>query len=428
MIGKMFVSAVLAENSVANLLQHGKIDHLFKGTEVELYEFVRDFAKQYQALPSEETIEKHTGETLVQHKEPSGYYFDLMQARHVELSLKKGMKQVSDLLLPENKDPQEALRVITETAMQLISQRHIKQIVDFREAYGTLMSTYASKFNAVDEYGLQLGWPTLDRMSGGMERGDVLSMIGRPAAGKSLMLLYGALHGWRKAGEESLATGKKAEHDQSRMFVSMEMDVLAIQQRLAAMQVHVSASQLKHAALSSKGLAKLKQGLTEIKGYSFPFYVVDGNLAATVEDIWMIARQLKPAAIFLDGAYLVKHPTERDRYRRVAENAELIKSELSALAPVVCSWQFARSASKKNTKKGEKAGLEDIGYSDAIAQVASIVLGLFEDESVETLKHRKIEILKGRAGEVGSFTTRWSWGSMDFSEVEEESVADLQFV
>ena len=101
-----------------------------------------------------------------------------------------------------------------------------------------------------------------------------------------------------------------------------------------------------------------------------PFYVVDGNLAATVEDIWALARQLKPDAIFIDGAYLVKHPKERDRYRRVAENAELMKSELAALAPTVCSWQFAKSAAKKNKKQGEKPDLEDIGYTDAIAQVS----------------------------------------------------------
>ena len=173
-IGKMWLSAVLAENSVAAFLQHGKIEHLFKGTEVEVYEFVRDFVKQYQALPTEETIEKHTGEKLVPHTEPSGYYFDLMEARHIELSLKRTMKEVSNLLLPENKDPHEALGLIADAAMQLIAQKHSKQIVDFRDAYGLLMKTYASKFNAMDEYGLQLGWPTLDKMSGGLVRGDVL--------------------------------------------------------------------------------------------------------------------------------------------------------------------------------------------------------------------------------------------------------------
>jgi hypothetical protein len=107
---------------------------------------------------------------------------------------------------------------------------------------------------------------------------------------------------------------------------------------------------------------------------------------------------------------------------------ELMKQELAALAPVVVSWQFSRDAAKKNKKKGEKAGLEDIGYTDAIGQVSSLVLGLFEEESVETIKQRKIEILKGRNGEIGSFITRWDFNKMDFSEIEDEDVSELQFL
>lgn len=426
--GKLFIAAILKEGSVASLLQYGRIDHLFKANEEPVFQFVTTFAKQHQALPHPDTIEAHTGETLPEPQEPSSYYMELMEARHIELTLKKGMKKASDLLLPENKDPLEALQAVTETVMQLIAQKHQKQIVDFRDAYSMIMTTYAAKYKEPDGQGLFLGWPTLDDMSGGLMKGDVISFVGRPAQGKTWQMLYGALHGWKKAGEEALKTGKMPEYDQSRMFVSMEMNVLPIQQRLAALQTSIPATQLKHAALSTTNLKKLKDGLTEIKGYPHPFYVVDGNLAATVEDIWMLARQLKPAAIFIDGGYLVKHPTERDRYRRVAENVELMKQELAALAPTVVSWQFSREATKKNKKKGEKAGLEDIGYTDAIAQVSSLVLGLFQEESIETVQQRKIEILKGRNGEVGSFTTKWDFNAMDFSEIEEEDVSELQFL
>ena len=137
---------------------------------------------------------------------------------------------------------------------------------------------------------------------------------------------------------------------------------------------------------------------------------------------------MKPGAIFIDGAYLTKHPTEKDRYRRVAENAELMKSELASLAPTVASWQFAKTAAKKDKKKGEKVTGDDIGYSDAIFQVSSLILGLFEEDSGETLKQRKVEILKGRSGEVGSFTTQWNFDQMLFSEIVQEAVADMQFV
>ena len=425
-LGKMFMSAILAEGSVSSLIQFGAIEHLFRGNEVEAYSFVREFVKSYGKLPDPDTIEAHTGETLVKHKETPAYYFDLMEARFTEFALKKAMKEASDHLLPENKDPEAALKVVVETAMKLMGQKHSRQVVDLREAYDLLIADYVSKIKGVDGYGLRLGWPTLDKMSGGLVKGDVISFVGRPAAGKTWQMLFGAHHGWSTMGKKV-----DPDHDQSRMFVSMEMSILPIQQRLAALQMHLPMTQLQQAALSSKNLKKLKDGLVEIKGYGAPFYVVDGNLTATVEDIWMMARQLNPAAIFVDGAYLVKHPKERDRYKRVAENADLIKKELAAIAPVCCSWQFARSAADKNQKKkkdGNKVGLEDIGYTDAIGQVSSLVLGVFEEESVETLKQRRIEVLKGRNGEVGSFLTRWDFDKMDFTEIEPQTVDKMQFI
>lgn len=419
-IGLKFISAVVADNSVAAFLQFGAIEHLFKASEEVPYNFVREFVKQYQKIPSVDTIEAHTGVELVKNEEPAAYYRDLMELRHTENRIKQGMKQASDLLLPENKDADAALQALSETVMELAALKYQSQIVDFRHAHDLLWNEYKSKLNAPDDYGLQFGWPTFDKVSGGLVRGDVVSMVGRPGIGKTLFMLYAAMHGWKKDG--------KSNADQSRMFVSMEMGTLPILQRVAGLYTGLSAGKIKHADFGSIGMKKFRAGITEVKGFKAPFYIVDGNLAATVEDIWMLARQLKPAAIFVDGAYLVKHPTERDRFRRVAENADLIKKELAAIAPTVASWQFARTASKKNKKKGEKPDLDDIGYTDAIGQVSSVVLGMFQEETVDAVVNRKIEILKGRNGEVGGFQVNWDWEHMDFSEVVEKDVADLQFI
>jgi len=420
-LGKKFIHAVLNENNVSALLEFGKINHLFRLSELPVYEFVRDFVSAYHKLPSEETILAHTGEELSPAQEPASYYHDLLQLRYQESAMKKAMKSASDLFVPENKNIPQALEILTSTVLELATAKLQRQVVDFREAHDVLMADYAAKWDLKDGAGLQLGWPTLDAMSGGFVKGDVLSIVGRPSLGKSWQMLYAAHYGW------NAAKSTKEAH-QSRLFVSMEMGLIPIQQRLAAMQAHIPASQLKHASLSSKNLKKLKDGLVEIQDYGDPFWIVDGNLAATVEDIWVLVRQLNPDAIFIDGGYLVKHPTERDRYRRVAENAELIKSELSPLAPTVCSWQFAKTASSKHKKKGEKVTYDDIGYTDAIAQVSSVVVGLFEEESVETINRRKNEILKGRNGEIGSFITNWNFQTMDFSEIEEQDVSELQFM
>jgi hypothetical protein len=77
--------------------------------------------------------------------------------------------------------------------------------------------------------------------------------------------------------------------------------------------------------------------------------------------------------------------------------------------PVVQSFQFNREASKKNM--GE-VGLENIAGSDAIGQLSSVVLGLFEDEGIETALQRKIRVLKGRNGEQGEFSINWRFGGL----------------
>jgi hypothetical protein len=68
--------------------------------------------------------------------------------------------------------------------------------------------------------------------------------------------------------------------------------------------------------------------------------------------------------------------------------------------------------------KGEKGGLENIGYSDAIGQISSIVLALEEEDSAETLHRRKLRLLKGRNGEVGEFDINWHFHNMNFDQVD----------
>lgn len=433
-LGKRFVAAAIKSGSVTEFLGHGNIAHVFRPTELDVFQFVKGFVQHYGALPSEETILAHTGEALMEAKEPAGYYLDLMKERHVELEVKRAMKEANDNLTTENKDPEAALKRLTTMVMQLAVQRSQQQIMDFREAYDLIISDYTAKFNGEEETGILYGWPTLDEATGGVRKGDLVSEVGRPATGKTWKLLAGAMHGWNIAGKQYLANlvaaGADVQPKQigggSRLFVSMEMPPLEISQRLAAMQTHVPVGKLDKVDLDSAQIKRLKKGLTEIKGFNAPFWVVDGNLTATVEDIYMLARQLKPDGIWIDGGYLVKHPTERDRFRRVAENADLMKQELASLAPTTVSWQFAKTASKK--KKGEAVTGDDVGYSDAIYQVSSLLTGIFQPETVETIHQRVHEILKGRKGQVGRYTTRWDFQNMDFSEIMEMDVGDLQFV
>jgi replicative DNA helicase len=414
-LGKLFLASAVSQGQPATLLSFGDIAHVFTPTEAPLWDFVAGFMKEFGKLPEATTVLVHTGEELPVAAEPPEYYLELLQARHVEREVKRTLKLADGMLGVNDKNPDGALAAIVECAQRLTMQRMQHQVVDFREAYDVIVPTYAAQYTAEDGAGIHMGWPTLDEMTGGLFPGDSVGIVGKKGLGKTWQMLYGCHHGWKQQGA-------------CQMFVSMEMPTLQIEQRLAAMEASISAVQLKHAALSSKGLSKLKGALTEIKTANAALWLVDGNFAATVEEIDGLARHLKPDSIWIDGGYLMKHPTERDRYKRVAENAELIKRELAAKCPTVSSWQWSRDGSKKQKKKfGERPDLDDIGYSDAIGQTCSIVLGLFEDDNIETMAARVIEILKGRGGEVGRFRTRWDFNHCDFTEIVEEAIEDLKF-
>jgi len=229
----------------------------------------------------------------------------------------------------------------------------------------------------------------------------------------TFLLLFMALNAWKKGGVPIL-------------FVSMEMKPEVIFQRLATMFTGVPLTHLMKGDLSTKDYKDFFKTITGLVDNDAPFYVVDGNLSSTAEDIWVLGRQLKPDALFIDGAYLVRHPDTRlNKYARIEANCEIFKTSLAGDLdiPVCLSYQFNREAVK--TKKDETAGLEHIAGSDAIGQLSSVVLGLMQSENVETLSSRVVDILKGRNGEQGQFPIHWDFQTMNFTQKNPLTLEDM---
>lgn len=411
--GRKYIGALLASGDMKALLGAGSIRHLFRTSEVELFDFVVAHAKKHGALPNPQTVQAHTKETVAKAEEPPSYYLEIMRARHIELGLKQGMHASSETLKADPANPLPALQALAEVVTQLVVDEKKHLMFDMRDAHDVVHAEYVAKAKGSHDEGMALGWPTLDGMAGGVVAGDLISIVGRPASGKTYLGLYSAIHAFKN--------GKVP------MFVSMEMNIAQIRQRLAAIYTHVPVSKIKNAELSTTYKKRLDEGLIAMGQADQPFWIVDGNLTATVEDVFMLAEQLKPDVLYIDGGYLLKHPHERDRYKRVAENADLIKQLLCKKRPVVCSWQFARGASKKAKTKDESVTIDDIGYTDVIGQVSSIVMGLFEEETPETWQSRKLQILKGRSGETGSFRVNWDFVGMNFAEIQEIQLPELVY-
>ena len=406
-LGYKVIHSLCAEQNPMTWQKAKLSPDLFRPHETPAYLWVADHLKKYLALPKLETLSAAFPDFKeIETPEPSKYYLTLLENAYYYERINHANIESQGILKNDQDAYAKAMEKIQEALSDIKGQQYRLKILDVgKEAASMVMSAYYNKglYDVIHEF----GWPYLDEQSGGGQGGDIISYVGRPAAGKTWLALYSALKNWL-AGRNVL-------------FVSMEMSPLPIAQRIAAMYALAPIGQLKMAAFSLQTFQTFVKNIKGMRQETGKFYVVDGNLAANVEDIYILADQLGCKNIYIDGAYLVRHKNERlDRFTRVAENVELMKRYTTdTLSCTTASWQFNREASKKATVHGKAGGtVDDIGYSDAIGQISSIVLGMFQEDGIETMLRRDIRMLKGRNGEIGQFGINWLFNTMNFDQCE----------
>lgn len=401
-LGLRYIAALCAESNLENYVADGHTGHLFTSNETAAAKYIAKHVSKHGKIPKAETVEIHADVDLPEAKEPTSYYLEHMKQRYLDRGLRNAVEESIELLKGDNKDPRAAVESMLGYCVELVTKEKAAHLLDFRGAHDAVLAEHVAKVHG-ENVGIRLGWPYLDNMMGGARKGDLISYVGRPQKGKTWMMLYSALDAWERQGKVP-------------MFVTHEMSGGLIRERLAALYSHIPSKLLKLGELSKKGVGRLSKKLHEAETAKKPFWIVDAGMATTVPELVAVAQMLKPDVIYLDGAYLIQHDNKRlDRFRKIDEVCEQIKHMLSPLAPTVASYQFNKRVSAK--KKDDPVSGDDVYGSDVIFQTSSIMLGIFQPDTPETIHCKLIDVLKGRGGEQGQFRTHWEFTKMDFSQV-----------
>ena len=379
------------------------------GEELDAYQFIYHHVNKHGVIPTRDTLVEE-GWELPKTKEPASYYLKKVEKRQLHTTMRNATIQVRQLINKGKIEP--AFNILAEFISQQMLYKHRKQIVDFAtEGRGIIKQAYTEKKLKGDEYGILTGWPSLDEKSLGMLPGDFWVIVGKTKAGKTYLVVSIARHAWW--------VQKKRV-----MIVSMEIKPVPLIHRLAALHTKVPVTDLNMAMLNTKAKVKFNKGMMSI-GKDVPFYIIDGELTAKVSDIVMLARQLKPEAIYVDGAYMLQPSKNVKGWEAVVDTARGLKRDIamSLNIPVFASYQFAKSAFK--LKKNEELGLHNVAGSQEIPWLASILLGITDEETVENNRRKRIEIMAGRDGQTGDFWINWIFDRypfMDFSEWKEPEI------
>jgi replicative DNA helicase len=413
-IGEELLGALLVQKELQQIIDLGNFRDMLTAHEKEAWDFISGFVGKHKAFPTHETVELEKQVILPSPKEVPSYYHEHLRKQWVTGKLVKATQDGKAHLKIGKVDPDAAYAAMMTTLLEIHQRNNAGKMYDARYLLGPVMDLHKKGMGF--KPGIEFGWPYLDDNCGGLYGGDLISYVGRPAHGKTWQLLWSARHAW--------LTQKKRI-----LFISMEMDPVQILTRLAALESGVENKTIKAGKMAAFQKKKVKN-LKYLEKNDTPFWVIDGALSATVQDILLLARTLNPDAIYIDGAYLVRHPNVAlGPYQRVAIVCEQMKMDLATglSLPVIASWQFSRDAPKKK-KDGSKVGLEDIAYSDVIGQLSAIVLGLFEGETIESVKRKRVDMLKGRGGEEGEFYTHWDFKKMNFAQWDYKGAVNKEMV
>lgn len=384
------------------------------------FDFIRSHLAQHGQAPHSDTILDKISVFLPQSLEP--YEFEVAQLK--ERFIRDAMHSASDKaneLLQAGKAGDALSTLISD--LLPITQGHMGHVIkDLRKT--EVLEFYHSQLAGTAPPITKFGYPTID-LQGGIEGGDMLAVVGRPASGKTWIMLNTAVKYW-------------AENVEPVMFVTQEMGATQIEKRALPMIAGVSPTPLYQGKPiqyqighdnQPQYLEKLAAAKAMAQDADAPFLIYDSKMAGTVHDIEAIAAMHGVKKVWIDGAYMLRHPDPRlGRYQRVPENLDLMK-QWTMRADVFCasSWQFKRGAGKNDM---DTPDLDDIGYSHAIGEYMTVIMGLLDDpKSVNQMSKKRVTLMKGRNGETGGFDIHFDFAKMNFDEIlAEETGVDLQFL
>lgn len=320
-----------------------------------------------------------------------------------ELSLKRDIlrisTEISNKALNPETDVEELLAVCDQKLAAVMNQR------DFHP-YSDLGTTLTNTVELVGEClhsrvaGKNSLWyptkyPDLNKLIGGLSRGDLIIVAARPGMGKTAFAL-------------NLATDLCFKHNVPVGFFSLEMSKEQIGIRILSLRTGIDTNSIKTGSLTKEEFADLVEEAEKLANK--PFFI-DDTAGISLTDIRVKARRLareqKIGVIFIDYLQLIRNlmshiHTREQEISEISRNLKALAKDLNI--PVVALSQLNRAVEGRENKRPV---LSDLRESGAIEQDADIIMFLYredfykpDEKSVQNLA--ELIVAKHRNGPTGT--------------------------
>lgn len=269
-----------------------------------------------------------------------------------------------------------------------------------------------------DITGIPTGFNEFDKLTAGLQPGDLIIVAGRPSMGKTTLAINIA---------ENAAIGARIP---TAVF-SMEMPSQQLAFRMISSLGRVDQTHLRTGKFPDEDWSRIN---TAVQLMSDAPIFIDDSPGLSPTEIRARARRLKRESnlglIVLDYLQLMQvHGNTENRATEISEISRSLKSLAKELSvPIIALSQLNRSVEQRQDKRPV---MSDLRESGAIEQDADLIIFIYREEVYKPETPRKgiadISIAKQRNGPIGEFPLTFVGRFTKFENWVPDSYADESF-
>lgn len=295
-----------------------------------------------------------------------------------------------------------------------------KDVQEIGSIINTAMNDIQEMQNTTGLSGVPSGFPSIDKVTMGWQKSDLIILAARPSVGKTAFAL-------------NLARNAAVDHHMPVAFFSLEMSALQLVKRLMTSESGLSPDKIKGGSkLEPYEWEQLEYKLKDLS--KAPLYIDDTPGIPVMEfrtKLKTLVKQKGVRLVVVDYLQLMQGPSELRgmREQEVAAISRTLKATAKELnVPIIALSQLSRQAVQRQSSNG-KPQLSDLRESGSIEQDADMVIFIHRpdylglSETPEDKGKTQIIIAKHRNGDTCDIDMYFKSEQVKFVELTDSLTA-----
>jgi replicative DNA helicase len=379
-VSEMLLSAVLLNKDQGTFFKINE-NWLRGNEEVEAYSVVLNYYRRYGKLPSLRIVEDKVGRKLDKSGkgDSAEHFLEELKNRDIYYRLAESIPKLMKDLKKNPRDVLSKIKVLSaNTGVDVSESNDGLYSAEAIERY----KRYELRVENEGVTHLSSGDVIFDKLTMGWNRTDLVTLGGRSGVKKS----------WWICVSTVLTELALPETAGPLLLITNEMSREQMNERIDAIRYKLPWDHFLRGKLTPKQEGRYRRGLLELERTGSRIITID--TCYSLDDVHGKVQQYKPAAVFIDGSYLLEPKLKEGHEKTTFITRNLKQLAMQNQTPFINTTQLRKKTGKKELKSSLDA--QDEFYYGSYVQDSDIAIYSFQDPDMKFHNKIGMQIAKGR--------------------------------